>query len=226
MKAIRIVFASALAIVLAAPLALAAGGSRSSTSTPTETPKSPEQIAMDHYNNGLTYRDKAWKLEKKLPELTEGKERDKTLKKISRSYENAIREFSSAISNNPTMYQAYSSLGYAYRKTGQFDNSLEAYDRALSIEPNYTEAIEYRAEAYLGLNRVEEAMEAYEQLEGKSNEHAGQLLEAMQKWLEARRTDSDGVSAQTLNQFEQWLEQKASTAGDTVGHNLPRRTTW
>ncbi len=48
----------------------------------------------------------------------------------------------------------------------------------------------------------------------------------MQKWLEARRTDSDGVSAQTLNQFEQWLEQKASTAGDTVGHNLPRRTTW
>ena len=57
-----------------------------------------------------------------------------------------------------------SSLGYAYRKVGEYAPVLKAYDRALESAPNYVEAIVYRAGAYLGLGRLSEAKVAYETL--------------------------------------------------------------
>jgi cytochrome c-type biogenesis protein CcmH/NrfG len=57
---------------------------------------------------------------------------------------------------NPRLHEAFSSLGYAYRKTGDFDQALQAYERALVLAPGYAAAIEYQAEAHLGLNRTTE----------------------------------------------------------------------
>ena len=75
--------------------------------------------------------------------------------------EDALR---AAIANNPQLHEAYSSLGYALRKTGRFDESIEAYNRALQLNPSYSEAIEYRAEAYLALGRLDEVKAAYMEL--------------------------------------------------------------
>ena len=69
-----------------------------------------------------------------------------------------FKPFQAAVKKNPALFQAWGSLGYAYRKVGNYPASLEAYGKALEIEPNYTPAIEYRAEAYLALNRLDEVI--------------------------------------------------------------------
>ena len=106
------------------------------------------------------------------------------------------------------MFQAHSSLGYAYRKVSRFEESLAAYDRALGLVPDYSEAIEYRGEAYLGLNRVDDAKVAYMHLFQIDRELAAQLLTAMDGWLEVRRADPQGVSADVLSGFAQWVDSR------------------
>lgn len=209
-------------IALLTPLALAASSPSQPTSPTLEEEKTPEQLAIEHYNNGIINRDQAWKLEKKLGETAEDK-RAKLEKKVRSTFQSAIRDFREATRHNPAMFQAYGELGYALRRTGAFEEALEAYDQALALEPNYTEAIEYRAEAYLALNRIDEAKAAYEILVVKNRQHAIELLEAMQRWLQTRKADPAGLSTQQVNEMEQWIDQRASTMSDTVGHAMPRQ---
>jgi tetratricopeptide (TPR) repeat protein len=219
MRSIRFLAMLLACCGLLAGTALAAGGSRSpmpETSTSAEPEKTPEQLAVEHYNRGLTYRDQAWKLEKKLEAATEEKQRTKLEKKIRNAYTRAAREFRDSIDNIPTMFQAHSSLGYALRKTGEFEDSLAAYDRALQLNPGYTEAIEYRAEAYLGLNRIEEAKQAYVTLFGNDRERADELMAAMKKWLEHRRHDGGGVDSRTIASFEAWVAEREEIAKQTA----------
>jgi len=176
---------------------------------------------MAHYNQGIALRDRAESLQVKLETMTEGKKRVKTEKKVGKAWKGAIKEFTQAVNKNPMHYQAFSSLGYSLRKTGNYDASLDAYGSALNIEPNYTEAIEYRAEAYLGLNRVDDAKAAYAQLIERNQNHAMQLLEAMKSWVEMRKEDPAGVTAQTVNELDRWIEQHAASMGDTIGHAMP-----
>ena len=75
------------------------------------------------------------------------------------------------------MFQAWGSLGYAYRVTGNYPASLEAYAKALEIQPAYTPAIEYRAEAYLGLGRLDEVKSAYMTLFNSDRKRADELDE-------------------------------------------------
>ena len=110
------------------------------------------------------------------------------------------------------MHQAFSSLGYALRKTGDFEASLVAYDRALEINPSYFEAIEYRAEAYLGLDRVEEAKAAYLDLFGRDPERAEQLLTAMKGWLQDRREAPGSLNEGTLSGMEDWIREREELA--------------
>ena len=207
---------------LAAPAALAAGSSSKPSTPENADEKTPEQLAIEHYNNGIAYRDQAWKLEKKL-ESAPGEKKAKLEKKVARTFESAVREFRAATRQNPAMFQAYSGMGYALRRTGQFEESLVAYNKALELEPNYTEAIEYRAEAYLAPNRIDEAKAAYEILVQKNQKHAQELLEAMKKWIATRKADPAGLTTQQVNEMERWIDQRASTMSDTVGHVMPRK---
>jgi tetratricopeptide (TPR) repeat protein len=56
-------------------------------------------------------------------------------------YENAI------IADN-RYAEAYSNLGFCYRKQGRFDRAIKAYKRAINLKPGLTEAHEYIGEAY------------------------------------------------------------------------------
>ncbi len=223
MKPMKALGLMALVAILTAPVAFASGGSSSPKSSIPEATQTPEQQAMDHYNNGLGLRDRAEKLEEKLATMTEGDKRDKTEKKLANAWESAASEFMQSVQKNPAYYRAYASLGYVLRRSGDYEKSLEAYNRALALEPDYTEAIEYRAEAYLGLNRVEDAKAAYDKLIEMNRDHALELLDAMKKWVEVRRAAPDGVSAQTVNELDRWIDQSAAAAGDTVGHVMPGR---
>lgn len=202
----------------APPAALAASGAPSQPAPAAPPPQTPEQIARDHYNNGLRMRDRAWKLEEKAAKAAEeGNEakEEKLLGKVDKQFEAAAREFQRAVSNDRQLFQAWSSLGYALRRLGEYQESLSAYNRALDIEPGYTEAIEYRAEAYLGLGRVEEAKEAYMVLFNHDRERADELLAAMEQWVEERRQDPGQVDARKVEELAGWVEQRSQVSTQT-----------
>ena len=205
----------ALALLLT-PLALEAAGG-SSTPTPMPAPaRSPQEEARAAYERGLRLRDKAWKLEEKAVASTESKARQKLETKVHKTFEKASREFRAATRANPRMFQAFSSLGYSLRRTGDYEGSLDAYNRALEIEPRYAEAVEYRAEAYLGLDRLEEAKTAYFQLFRFDRERSDELMTAMERWVERRSSEPGGLDRATIAAFAAWVEERAQISEQTA----------
>lgn len=200
--------------------ALAAGGSRQPPPPPlaqgAEQPAlTPEQQADLYYNEGLKWRDKGWKFDRKAAEADNDKKRDKYHEKSIKQFEKAIGSFTEALSLNPGFYQAHSGLGYALRRCGRLEESLAAYDRALALNGAYSEAIEYRAEAYLGLDRLEEAKQAYIDLFAADPPRAGELLQAMQAWIARRQAEPGKVDAATVHEFAAWVDQRLEIAAQT-----------
>ena len=204
---------SCLSLVLP-PTAQASGGSSRMPDIPSAA-ESPEQNAERHYKQGLKYRDKAWELEKKAA-MAQGAAAEKLMKKTRKEYSKAVKSQRKAVTANPRMHQAHSSLGYALRKTGEFDEALEAYGMALKIAPGYTEAIEYRAEAYLALDRLEDAKSAYLTLLRVDQARADELMAAMKKGVSQGENGSAEVSEADLEAFSSWVEERADIAGHAV----------
>lgn len=213
-------------LLLALPGAtLADGGAPAPTPSNPRPELTPEQRADQHYNRGVELREKAWKLEEKAATASGG-EREKLEKKIDKTYRKAIDEYRSAVELDGRHYRAYSDLGYALRKTGDYPAALEAYDRALGMVPGYAEAIEYRAEAYLGLGRLEEAKEAYLQLFERDRERADKLMEAMKAWVAHHREDPGSHDAATVDGFARWVDQRAQLADQTASLGDLQRRRW
>jgi len=208
--------ACVVAILLVFPIvALAAGGSSSSTSSSSANiAGDPKAMAKDSYNRALKYRDKAWEYEAKAA-AAEGTDREKMMKKATKEFEKALRALDSALSDDPSLYQAHSSRGYVLRKTGNYYESLASYNRALEINPRYAEAIEYRAEAYLGLNKIDEAKEAYMELFRTDRKRADELMAAMQGWVEERQMDAAGVEGSVIAEFSGWVAERSGLADQT-----------
>ena len=57
------------------------------------------------------------------------------------------------VAQKPWHDDAYTRLGFAYRKQGDYERSLEAYDKALELNPHHRGALEYLGEAYLEMGR-------------------------------------------------------------------------
>lgn len=207
----------------------ASGGSSTSTTdrarpTEEEPVLTPEQQAEQRYNTGISMRDRAWKLEKKLEDADE-KSRAKLEKKVGKAYKSAAREFEQAAKLMPGYFQAYGSLGYSLRKMGDYENALVAYGHALEIEPGYTEAIEYRAEAYLGLNRLGEARAAYMQLFDIDRPKADELMTAMSEWIEHHAAES-GLDDQSLGEFKAWVQERSEMATKSASLRTGQASSW
>jgi tetratricopeptide (TPR) repeat protein len=61
------------------------------------------------------------------------------------------------VAQKPWHDDAYTRLGFAYRKQGDYERALEAYDNALDLNPHHRGALEYLGEAYLELGRQDDA---------------------------------------------------------------------
>lgn len=213
--------------------ALASGGSSMPTpKTPTSMPDSapiphvtPEEQAVQMYNDGLRHQDKAKKLTAEADSADPGK-RAKIEDKARGEYEKAQKSFRAATDRNPRMFQAWSGLGFALRKTGSYDDALVAYERALSLEPRYGPAIEYRAEAYLSLDRIDDTKSAYMTLFNDDRKRADELHAAMKKWLAAHRQDPRGVSPDVIEDFGKWIAQREEIAGQTSDLTPTKNDRW
>jgi tetratricopeptide (TPR) repeat protein len=208
---------SAIALVLATVL-LAPAATLASGPNPMQLPASrrekltPEQEAVNYYNDGVEYQEKAAKLEKEIATESDARKKEKLEAKVKDRHQDAVKKFLKATEKNPNLFQAWGSLGYSYRKVGDYPASLEAYNKSLAIQPNYTPAIEYRAEALLALNQVDEVKSVYMSLFRMDRARADELAAAIDKWIEKRRTDSAGLDPAKLEEFAKWAEQRKQAA--------------
>jgi tetratricopeptide (TPR) repeat protein len=129
------------------------------------------------------------------------------------SYQRARGLFEEATRAAPQMPEAWNGLGYASRKVGDYEAALAAYDKALELRPGYPEATEYRAEGYLSLGRIDEAKQAYLDLFASNRTIAGQLLGAMQKWIEREKS---GANAAKARELDKWVQERAQIASQTA----------
>jgi tetratricopeptide (TPR) repeat protein len=217
-----------LTLALALPGVAAASGSSAMSAPRVQQPTAtPEQEAVEYYNDGISYRDKADKLEAEAaaPD-TDAAKKAKLLDKSKSQHESSIKKYLKAVAKNPQMVPAWGSLGYAYRKSGNLPAALEAYDKALALEKNYTPAIEYRAEAYLGLNRLDDVKSAYMALFNTDRKRADELASAMQKYVERKQGDPAGVDPAALQEFGKWVAERKQLASQTssiADPNAPAR---
>jgi tetratricopeptide (TPR) repeat protein len=188
------------------------GGSSSMPSAPRKT---PEQQAVDYYNAGLKFRDKALAFQKEAAQATSEKDRAKLEEKARKQFEKAIPQFRWATEKNPRFHEAYSDLGFALRKTGDYASALQTYDHAIALSPTYSPAIEYRAEAYLGLDRVEDAKKAYMTLFTSDRGRADELLAAMKGWVDKRQAEPGTLTPDAVKEFAGWVTQRDELAKQT-----------
>lgn len=226
MSAIRRFAALAAALLLAAPAVLLAdGGAPAPTPSNPQPELTPEQLADQHYNRGIALREKAWEFEEQA-EAAGGSERAKLEAKAEKTYRKAIREYRSAVDLDHRHFRAYSDLGYALRKVGDYPDALAAYDTALGMVPTYAEAIEYRAEAFLALGRLDDAKQAYLHLFEHDRERADKLMAAMQSWVESRRQEPGEVDPAEVDAFAEWVSQRAQLADQTASLGELRDRRW
>jgi len=219
--------ALALTLSLAIPgLAAASGSSARTSPQPQMAPLTPEQQAIEYYNDGISYRDKAAACEKDAAAETDARKKAKLETKAKDKHESSIKKFLMATRKDPRMFQAWGSLGYAYRVTGNYTASLEAYAKALEIQPAYTPAIEYRAEAYLGLGRLDEVKSAYMTLFNSDRKRADELTSAIDRWLEKRKADPAGVDPARLDEFGKWASERKQLAAQTSSLTSGQELRW
>jgi len=189
-------------------------------------PKTPEELAQQSYERGLKNRDNALGYEAKAAKSDTSWFGKLPSEKAVDSWKDAVENYEMAIERKSNFYEAYSDMGFALRKLGDYDKSLAAYDKALELRPDYTPAIEYRGEAYLKLGRLDDAKGAYMRLFVLDRPLAAQLMETMQGWLtELGEGQVDGVSADQLSQFKAWVSERSQLAGQT-GQDVSDARSW
>src|ERR1700747_2048804 len=100
--------ASPLTLALAASLLLpAAGRADGGASLPRPAARqtlTPEQEAVELYNDGNEYRDKAASLEKEAAAEADAKKKDKLEKKALDKHESSIKKYLQATQKNPLLF--------------------------------------------------------------------------------------------------------------------------
>ncbi len=213
---VAVTLVAGVALVSASQIAARANGvSVPSAPSSPGMPMTPESMAIDAYNSGMSHRDRAVKADGQALKDKNDADRAKSQNKSRDEYEKALKDFQKAVELNPRMPQAYNGLGYAYRKLGDYARALENYDRALRLNPKFADAIEYRGEAYLGLNQLDDAKQAYLALFAINRKQADLLMNAMSEYVAKKKVDPAGVDPATISEFDTWIRERTTVAEQT-----------
>ena len=200
-------FVIGVMFVFAADVGFAAPG----PAAPSTPRTGGNEAAEKNYKAGLRHKDAAWVYEEKIAGTKKEEDRMPYVQFVQRTYKRAVEAFQKAVAHDPNFHEAYSSLGYVLRKTGDLDGALKAYDRALELNPTYSEAIEYRAEAYFELGRIEDAKKAYAILAGLHKPYAVRLLDFAEKWV----AEQDNMALQ--KKVGTWAKEQRAALGKVDG---------
>ena len=90
-------------------------------------------------------------------------------------YQAASESYEKVVKAAPEYAEAWSNLGYTYRKQGHFEKAIEAYQEAIRLAPDLAEAHEYLGEAYAEMGRFELAEKELKILRELGSEEADEL---------------------------------------------------
>ena len=83
-----------------------------------------------------------------------------------KKYPEAVKMLKKYIQTDPGSADAYTYLGFSYRKSGHLPEAFKAYDKALALDPKHLGAHEYLGEAYLMNKEPEKAKATLNRLQG------------------------------------------------------------
>ena len=75
----------------------------------------------------------------------------------SEDWQGVLDNMGKVVERRPWHDNAWSRMGYAARRLGDFDLALAHYGKALDLNPRNRGALEYLGEAYLDLGRLDDA---------------------------------------------------------------------
>jgi tetratricopeptide (TPR) repeat protein len=220
---IRALVPAAVAVLMAAPLALAVPDA-APPPVSSDAGADAELAIRLAYNVGFEEFEAARAAEAAAASLT-GAKRKAADEKVMAGFRAARAKFEEVVKLDASRRESWNLVGYTARRLGDYDASLVAYDKALALQPDYPEAIEYRAEAYLALNRLDDARGAYLSLFASARGHADMLMQAMQRWVAERRRNPAGIAKADLDAFAAWVAERTAVAQQTAslapGHTAP-----
>ena len=170
------------------------------------------QAAMNYYHAGHRNLERARKLEAKVEE-TEPSKREKAMAKVQKAYEQAADSYLQAVRTNPRLFEAYTELGDAFRHLGKHAEAIQVHSKALELTPNDPANVYGRAESFLALNYLREAATAYTELADAGDDHAGQLMASLKRWVAEKREDPGEIRPDAVETLAAWIEQQESTSG-------------
>ena len=96
-------------------------------------------------------------------------------------YKEAQKKYERAVKIDPTYAEAYSNLGYTYRKQGKLDKAVRTYKKAIKLDPKLAEAHEYLGETYVEMGKFDLAEKELQILQELDSEHAKKLADFIEK---------------------------------------------
>lgn len=137
-------------------LAYGAGSSSSKSSSKSESAVQKRERANEYFEEGQKLQEK-W------------------------NYKQAAKKYERAIKIDATYAEAYSNLGYCYRKMGKFDEAVRCYKNAIKLKPELAEAHEYLGETYAEMGKFDLAEKELAILRELGSEQAQKLAEFIEK---------------------------------------------
>ena len=202
-------------VAMANGAAVPAGPSSSpSASSPSRT-LTPEELAVEAYNSGISRRDRAAKAETQALKEKKDSDKLKNEKKAREEYGKALKDFEKAAKLNPRCRRPTTAWAFPTASSATTQKALENYDKALQLAPKFPDAIEYRGEAYLALNRIDDAKQAYLTLFAMDRKQADSLMAAMKEYVAKKKVDPAGADASALSALESWITERAGVAEQT-----------
>lgn len=193
-----------------------AGEYRGAMGGPTPDPRaneSKEERAIKVYNDGYRLIQKADDFAAQSSSTD-----DKAWKESQKTYKASLKKFNSALKLHPAMHEAYTYIGYANRKLGNYPDSFAAYEQALRLKADYPPAIEYQGEAFLGVNRLDEAKTNYLRLYALDPAQAHKLLRAIKAW--AGKNASQPPAGVDVAALQAWAAERE------LAHDPNERPRW
>jgi len=199
---------TAMALALCAGLAMGHGGGSSSVppGAAERHQKSPEQMALESYRDGMEVLEDGLSIQLKADQASSEKRQRRGYKKAQKRYRKAAQKFVRALEHEPLLYQAHVGLGRALSKTGDDTSAIRAYNSALALKSNNTEVMAYRAISLLRLGQFKDVQSTYAQLLRRDRKQAAMLKAEIRIWQKTRTEDAfTEVEATAARAFDEWV---------------------